>query len=87
MRMGMRGFTRLTNAYSKKIENHFHALSLYFVFYNFVRVHKTLRMSPAMKAGVADRLWSMEDVVTLIDNTEVQKISKRRLASLANIEE
>lgn len=67
MRMGMRRFTRLTNASSKKIENHYHALALYFMFYNFVRIHKTLRMSPAIAAGVADRLWSMEDIVALID--------------------
>ena len=67
MRMSMRRFTRLTNAFSKKIDNHIHALSLYFVFYNFTRIHKTLRMSPAMAAGIADRLWSMEDVVALID--------------------
>jgi IS1 family transposase len=56
MRMGMRRFTRLTNAFSKKIDNHLHALALYFVFYNFVRMHKTLRMSPAMAAGVSGRL-------------------------------
>jgi len=67
MRMGMRRFTRLTNAFSKKIENHYHALALYFMFYNFVRVHKTLRMSPAMAASVADRLWSMKNIVALID--------------------
>ena len=67
MRMGMRRFTRLTNAFSKKLDAHINALSLYFVFYNFARIHKSLRMSPAMAAGVADRLWSMEDIVTLID--------------------
>ncbi len=67
MRMGMRRFTRLTNAFSKKIDNHVHALSLYFVWYNFCRQHKAHRLSPAMAAGVADRLWSMEDVVALID--------------------
>lgn len=70
MRMHMRRFTRLTNAFSKKIDPHIHALSLYFVFYNFARVHKTLRMSPAMAAGISDRLWSMEDIVTLIDARE-----------------
>ena len=70
MRMSMRRFTRLTNAFSKKIDSHVHALSLYFVFYNFARIHKTLRTSPAMAAGVADRLWSMEDVVALIDARE-----------------
>lgn len=56
MRMSMRRFTRLTNAFSKKLDNHIHALALYFVHYNFVRMHKTLRMSPAMAAGVTDRL-------------------------------
>jgi IS1 family transposase len=67
MRMGMRRFTRLTNAFSKKIDMHIAALSLYFVFYNFARTHKAHKLSPAMAAGVSDRLWSMEDVVALID--------------------
>jgi IS1 family transposase len=67
MRMSMRRFTRLTNAFSKKAENHTHALALYFTFYNFVRMHKTLRCSPAMAAGLSKTLWSMEDVVALID--------------------
>lgn len=67
MRMSMRRFTRLTNAFSKKLDSHIHALALYFMFYNFTRVHKSLRMSPAMAAGVADRLWSMEDLVERID--------------------
>ena len=67
MRMSMRRFTRLTNAFSKKFDNHVYALSLYFVFYNFCRIHKSLRMSPAMAAGVSDRLWSLEDVIARID--------------------
>lgn len=67
MRMNMRRFTRLTNGFSKKVENHCHALALYFMSYNFVRIHKTLRVSPCMAAGVTDRLWSMEDVVNLIE--------------------
>ena len=62
MRMHMHRFTRLTNAFSKKFESHTHIVELYTVWYNFVRVHKTLRISPAMAAGVTDRLWSMEDV-------------------------
>lgn len=76
MRMSMRRFTRLTNAFSKKLDNHIHALALYFVFYNFCRIHKTLRMSPAMAAGVTDRLWSLEDVVAKID--EMAPASKPR---------
>lgn len=67
MRMGMRRFTRLTNGFSKKLENHLHMLSLYFVHYNFVRMHKTLRMTPAMAAGVSDTLHDMEWIVGLID--------------------
>ncbi|MDE0308149.1 MAG: IS1 family transposase [Albidovulum sp.] len=67
MRMGTRRFTRLTNAFSKKIENHIHMLSLYFVHYNFVRIHQTLRVTPAMEAGVSDTLHDMEWIVSLID--------------------
>src|SRR6185312_199712 len=71
MRMGMRRFTRLTNAFSKKVENHCHALSLYFMFYNFVRQHKSLnKLTPAMAAGISDRLWSMGDIVALADAAE-----------------
>lgn len=68
MRMSMRRFTRLTNAFSKKLDNHIHALALYFAFYNFCRIHKTLRISPAMAAGITDRLWSFEDIVAKIDD-------------------
>lgn len=67
MRMGMRRFTRLTNAFSKKVENHIHSISLHFMHYNFVRIHKTLRTTPAMAAGVTQSLWSMEDMVEMID--------------------
>ena len=74
----MRRFTRLTNAFSKKLENHAHMVALYALWYNFVRIHKTLRTSPAMAAGVSDRLWSMEDIVALID--EQAERSAPRLA-------
>jgi len=67
MRMSMRRFTRLTNAFSKKLQNHEHMVALYALWYNFVRIHKTLRTSPAMAAGIESRLWSMDDVVALID--------------------
>ncbi len=67
MRMSMRRFTRLTNAFSKKVDNHVHALSLYFVWYNFCRIHKTLRVTPAMAAGVTDTVRDLEWVVGLID--------------------
>jgi IS1 family transposase len=66
LRMSNRRFTRLTNGYSKKIENHKHMLAIYFMFYNFCRIHHTLRVTPAMEAGITDRLWSLEDVVGLI---------------------
>lgn len=67
MRMGIRRFTRLTNAFSKKLANHIRALSIYFMHYNFVRIHQTLRCTPAMEAGVTDRLWSLEDMVRVVD--------------------
>ena len=67
MRMKMRRFTRLTNAFSKKVENHRWAIALYFMHYNFCRVHQTLRVTPAMEAGIADHVWSIEDVVALLD--------------------
>jgi hypothetical protein len=67
MRMHMRRFTRLTNAFSKKFESHVHMVALYAVWYNFVRQHKSLRVSPAMAAGLTDRLWSMGDSAELVD--------------------
>ena len=67
MRMHMRRFTRLTNAFSKKFENHCHMVALYTVWYNFCRIHKSLKVTAAMAAGLTDRLWSMEDIVALID--------------------
>jgi IS1 family transposase len=69
MRMQMRRFTRLTNAFSKKFENHMHMVALYTVWYNFVKMHKSLKMTPALAAGVTDRLWSMEDIAEMVDAT------------------
>ncbi|HEX6640989.1 MAG TPA: IS1 family transposase [Thermoanaerobaculia bacterium] len=71
-RMGMRRFTRLTNGFSKKFENHCHAISLHMMYYNFVRIHQTIRCTPAMAAGVTDRLWSMMDIVGLIESRECE---------------
>ena len=67
-RMHMRRFTRLTNAHSKKFANHIHMVALYTVWYNFARIHSTVKMAPAMAAGISDRLWSMADIVSLIDD-------------------
>jgi hypothetical protein len=66
MRMSMRRFTRLTNGFSKKVENHEHALALYFMYYNFCRIHQTLRVTPAMEAGVSDHVWSLDEMINLL---------------------
>ncbi len=63
----MRRFTRLTNGFSKKIENHVAAVTLHFMHYNFARIHKTLRVTPAMEAGIASHVWSIEDIVGMLD--------------------
>ncbi len=65
MRMGMRRFTRLTNGFSKKLENHAHMVALHFLYYNFGRVHKTLRVTPAMEAGLGDHVWMLEEIASL----------------------
>ena len=70
MRMSLRRFTRLTNAFSKKVENHAAAVALYFMYYNFVRIHSTLRTTPAQAAGVTDKLWDVSDIVALLDQSE-----------------
>jgi len=67
MRMSMRRFTRLTNGFSKKVENHEHALAIHYMFYNFARIHQTLRVSPAMEAGVSDHLWEISEIVGLLE--------------------
>jgi IS1 family transposase len=68
MRMSMRRFTRLTNGFSKKLENHEHALALYFMYYNFCRIHQTLRVTPAMEAGVTDHVWSLDELIALLSH-------------------
>jgi IS1 family transposase len=73
MRMQMRRFTRLTNAFSKKVENHAASVSLHSMFYNFVRIHQTLKVSPAMAAGVTDRLWEISDLVEMIEAWEAKE--------------
>jgi len=70
MRMHMRRFTRLTNAFSKKLENHIAAISLHFMFYNFVRIHQTLKVTPAMAAGVTNKVWEISDMVALLEAKE-----------------
>lgn len=77
MRMGMRRFTRLTNAFSKKAENHAYAVALHFMHYNFVRTHKTLRMTPAMAAGLVESPWEVEDIVKLVEKAEDAKPKTR----------
>ena len=69
MRMGMRRFTRLTNGFSKKIENHGYAIALHFMYYNFCRIHKTLRVTPAMESGLTKDIWEIEDIVKLCDKS------------------
>lgn len=66
MRMGMRRFTRLTNGFSKKIENHIASIALHFMYYNFCRIHQTLRVTPAMEAGISDHVWSIEELIGLL---------------------
>jgi IS1 family transposase len=73
MRMAMRRFTRLTNGFSKKAENHAYAVALHYMYYNFGRIHKTLRVTPAMEAGVSDHVWTMEEIAALMDANDVPK--------------
>jgi len=68
MRMSMRRFTRLTNGFRKKIENHIYHVALHYMHYNFCRVHKTLRVTPAMEAGIADHIWSIEEIADLLES-------------------
>src|SRR5438874_13380524 len=73
MRMHMRRFTRLTNAFSKNLDHHVAAISLHFMYYNFVRIHQTLRITPAMAANVTGRVWEIADIVKLVEGSEAQR--------------
>lgn len=73
MRMSMRRFTRLTNGFSKKVENHEHMLAVHYMYYNFGRIHQTLRVTPAMEAGVSDHVWSLEEIIALLDQPKQEK--------------
>jgi IS1 family transposase len=84
MRMHMRRFTRLTNAFSKKVENHAHAVALHMMYYNFVRIHKTLRVTPAMAAGVTDRLWEIGDIAKLVEDAEAAPAKRGPYKKISN---
>jgi hypothetical protein len=75
MRMQMRRFTRLTNGFSKKIENHAHAVALHYMHYNFCRVHQTLRITPAMEAGITDHVWNLDELVGLLDRMQTEAVA------------
>jgi hypothetical protein len=68
--MGMRRFTRLTNAHSKKVENHIASIAIHYMHYNFCRVHESIRVTPAMEAGIATHVWSVEELIALLDAKE-----------------
>lgn len=81
--MSMRRFTRLTNGFSKKVENHGHAVALHFMHYNFCRIHKTLRVTPAMEAGLADHPWNLEELCGLLPSKKtVRGVNEREKAML-----
>jgi len=75
MRMSIRRFTRLTNAFSKKVENHAAAVALWFMYYNFCRVHQTLRVTPAMETGIADHVWTLNELVGLLEHNTAEAVA------------
>jgi hypothetical protein len=83
MRMGMRRFTRLTNGHSKKVENHGHQVALYFFHYNFCRVHSTLRVTPAMEAGLTDHVWTLDELCALLPAKKPNARADKELVSKA----
>ena len=81
MRMSIRRFTRLTNAFSKKLENHAHSVALHYMHYNFARIHKTLRVTPAVAAEVSDHAWEIGEIVDVLEKWERRQSVKRAMAS------
>jgi hypothetical protein len=75
LRMGLRRFTRLTNAFSKKFKNRCHMVAIYHAYYNFCRMHQTLRVTPAMEAGLADHVWSLQELVGLLEYKELTRVA------------
>ena len=86
MRMHIRRFTRLTNGFGKKLENQLHAVSLHFMYYNFAKIHKTLRVTPAMQAGISDHVWSIEEIAHLVPEPVAKKRGayKPRISAISN---
>ena len=86
MRMGMRRLTRLTNGFSEKVENLEHAVALHFMHYNYARIHKTLRVTPAMQAGISDHVWSLEEIAALVPEPVAKKRGsyKPRQSTISN---
>jgi hypothetical protein len=85
MRMHMRRFTRLTNAFSKKLENHAHSVALHQMYYNFVRLHQTLKVTPAMAAGVTEKLWEVADIVGVVEAWEAEQAASGTLYKVESV--
>jgi IS1 family transposase len=85
MRMHMRRFTRLTNAFSKKLENHAHSVALHQMYYNFVRLHQTLKVTPAMAAGVTEKLWEVSDIVAVVEAWEAEQAATGTLYKVETV--
>jgi hypothetical protein len=83
MRMGMRRFTRLTNGFSKKVENHEHSVAPHFMHYNFCRIHKSLLVTPAMEAGITDHIWEISEIVALIEKDSTEPLPLGQVACIA----
>jgi IS1 family transposase len=88
MRMGMRRFTRLTNGFSKKVDNHRHMVALHYMYYNYCRIHQTLRVTPAMESKLTDRVWGIEELIALLPETKVKssQIEKDMIAKALGVE-